>query len=244
MYSTPVLDRDLEVNGAVTVELYLSSDRTDTDLGARLCDVYPDGRSMLLTQGIKRVRFRGGLRPQDTAMMVPGQVYKVTVELQNLAITFRRGHQLRIIVTSSNFPQYSVNPNTGGVLYTAGDTLTATNVILSGAGGASRVTMPVRGGVGAAPEVSAPAGLRLEQNAPNPFTASTDVQFSVPNRMPVMIGVYNISGHEVARILEDVADAGTHRATWSPAPDVPAGTYVVRLQAGGHSLERRVIFLR
>lgn len=96
----------------------------------------------------------------------------------------------------------------------------------------------------AAPDTALRAEARLEQTVPNPFTVSTDVRFFVPSRVPVMIGVYDIGGHEVARILEDVVEAGTHRAGWSPAPDVPAGTYLVWLQAGGHAVERRIILLR
>jgi len=89
IYSTPVLDKDLAINGAIKVNLFVASNRRDTDFAVRLCDVYPDGRSMILTQGIRRMRFRNSYMNED--LMTPGQVYQVTVELKNLAMTFLQG---------------------------------------------------------------------------------------------------------------------------------------------------------
>ena len=89
VYTTPVLAHDLRVTGSVSVDLFVSSDRSDTDFCVRLTDVYPDGRSLIVTQGIRRMRFRNSNSTEE--LMTPGQVYPVTVELQDLALTFLPG---------------------------------------------------------------------------------------------------------------------------------------------------------
>jgi predicted acyl esterase len=229
VYSTPPLDRDLEVTGGVTITLHLSSNRKDTDIGARLCDVYPDGRSVLLTQGIRRLRFRAGLRPQDTALMIPGTTYQVAVELQNIAMTFMKGHRLRIDLSSSNFPQYDLNPNSGGPLYTPGDTLVATNLIHTGGATLSRVTMPVAAGASAVPVVASSAsGARLDRAIPNPVTTSATIGFAVPERCHVTLDLHDLLGRTVATLLDGIADAGEHTATIDASTLTP-GLYLYRL---------------
>ncbi len=116
-FETPTLTQDLKVKGKIGVNFFISSDKKDTDVAIRVTDVYPDGRSMLLIDGIQRMRFRNGYRVTDTAFMVPGTVYPVSVELPNTAITFKTGHKLRIVVTSSNYPMYNRNMNNGGEMY-------------------------------------------------------------------------------------------------------------------------------
>lgn len=143
IYTTPPLEEDLTVTGPITLNLFVETNRTDGDVAVRLTDVYPDGRSILLTQGVKRLRFREGLRPADTSLVTPGEIVEVGVELQNLAITFRRGHAIRIILTGTNWPHFSINPNTGEPLYNATDSLTATTIIHSGPNYPSRIDLPV-----------------------------------------------------------------------------------------------------
>jgi len=126
-YSTAPLASDVEFAGPVSVQLFISCDRTDTDYAVRLCDVYPDGRSMILTQGIRRARLRNSLSTAE--LMNPGQTYLVTVELQNIAMTFPAGHRIRIDVTGSDYPHYDINLNNGGAMYQPGDTLLATSFI-------------------------------------------------------------------------------------------------------------------
>jgi putative CocE/NonD family hydrolase len=111
-YSTDVLQEDTEVTGPITVILFASSSAPDTDFVARLTDVYPDGRSINLTEGIIRARFRenvwGTPRP-----MKPRTVYEFTIDLDVTSNVFRAGHRLRLAVTSSNFPLWDRNLNTG-----------------------------------------------------------------------------------------------------------------------------------
>lgn len=129
VFSTPILTENLIIKGNSKVVLNISSDRMDTDFTIRLTDVYPDGRSMIFADGIKRMRFRNGYRAIDTASMIPGNIYTVEIELPNTAITLKSGHQLRLIVSSSNYPRFDRNLNNGAIMYSPGDTLIAHNKI-------------------------------------------------------------------------------------------------------------------
>jgi len=113
----PPLDQELEVTGPVSVRLWIASDAPDTDFTAKLIDVYPPspdfshGFAMNLTEGLLRVRYRDSWeRPE---LMVPGEVYAITIELFPVANLFCRGHRLRLDISSSNFPHFDVNPNSG-----------------------------------------------------------------------------------------------------------------------------------
>ena len=126
-YTSNILESDFTVTGSMQVRLCVSSDRFDTDFAVRLCDVYPDGRSMLVTDGIRRMRFRYSYREEK--LMVPGEIYCVTIDLSTTALTFLKGHRIRISVTSSNYPRFHVNPNNGGPLYKGGELLVAINTV-------------------------------------------------------------------------------------------------------------------
>lgn len=113
VYSTPPLKEGLEVSGPVTVTLYLSSDVKDTDLTVKLIDVMPDGTAYNLEDNIQRVRYREGY-DKPPVWLEKDKVYKVTLQPMQTSNYFAPGHQLRIEVSSSNFPRYDRNLNTGG----------------------------------------------------------------------------------------------------------------------------------
>lgn len=151
-FTTAPLAQDVTVSGNIVVHLEVSSDKFDTDFCIRLCDVYPTGESMLVNDGTYRMRFRDGFDAADTGVMVPNQNYFVDIELPNTSITFLQGHQIRIDVTSSNYPRFNRNMNTGQAMYpaplsTAGDTLVnpqiANNTVYTNSVYASRVVIPM-----------------------------------------------------------------------------------------------------
>jgi putative CocE/NonD family hydrolase len=111
VYTGALLEQPLEVTGFVRAVLYASSDAPDTDFVMRLCDVYPDGRSIVLCDGIVRARFREGLDRE--VFMTPGTVYEIQVPLGVTANVFLPGHRVRLEVTSSCFPRFARNLNTG-----------------------------------------------------------------------------------------------------------------------------------
>ncbi|MEM7374796.1 MAG: CocE/NonD family hydrolase [Bacteroidota bacterium] len=165
LFSSPVLSRPVRVQGQISLNLYVSSDRPDTDIAVRLTNVYPDGRSMILTDDIHRMRFREGFRAADTMNMVPGQVYEVSLTLADIAHTFMPGHRIRLGITSSNYPKYALNLNNGGPMYVEGDTLIATNTIHTGGSQASRMIVPTVMAVGiGAEEISLAPPLKIYPN--------------------------------------------------------------------------------
>jgi len=111
VYTSDILAEDLEVTGPVKVVLNASSDGPDTDFVAKLVDVYPDGRAISVAEGILRARYRESLsRPR---LLEPGRVYELTIDLVGTSNAFLKGHRVRVDITSSHFPQFDRNPNTG-----------------------------------------------------------------------------------------------------------------------------------
>jgi len=131
VFTSPELTEPLRVNGKIETTLYVSSDRLDTDFALRLTDVYPDGRSILLGEAIQRMRFRNGYTFSDTASMVPGEVYEIKMKFENLSHSFMPGHKVRLIVTSSNYPRYNRNMNTGAEMYPNGNIDTLVNPLVA-----------------------------------------------------------------------------------------------------------------
>ncbi len=142
-YTTPTLLNDLEATGPITLVLYVRSSAVDTDFTGRLIDVYPDGRAMILTDGILRARYRGGFDKPE--MLTPGEIYRLEIDLVATANMFAAGHQIRLEVSSSNFPRFNRNTNTGGIIAkeTTADFIIATNEILHDAEHPSYLLLPV-----------------------------------------------------------------------------------------------------
>ena len=111
VYSTPPFKEDFEVTGPVSVELYASSSAVDTDFTAKLVDVWPNGFAQNLTEGILRARYRNS--PERVEFMNPGETYKLTLDLWATSNVFLKGHKLRLEISSSNFPRFDRNLNTG-----------------------------------------------------------------------------------------------------------------------------------
>jgi putative CocE/NonD family hydrolase len=111
VYTSSPLKRPLEVTGLIRVVLYVSTSQPDTDFAAKLVDVFPDGRAINLTDGILRLRYRESL--EKPVLAHPGQVYPITIDAGVTSNQFGRGHRIRLEVSSSNFPRFDRNPNTG-----------------------------------------------------------------------------------------------------------------------------------
>jgi len=111
VFSTPAFTQDFEATGPVSVELYASSSAVDTDFTAKLVDVWPNGFAQNLTDGIVRARYRDSQEKPE--FMNPGQTYKFTIDLWATSNVFLAGHRLRLEISSSNFPRFDRNLNTG-----------------------------------------------------------------------------------------------------------------------------------
>ncbi|MBU1719200.1 MAG: CocE/NonD family hydrolase [Bacteroidetes bacterium] len=143
IFSTPTLISNVVLKGSPVAHLFVSADRLDSDFAIRLTDVYPDGRSMILLDGIRRLRFRNGYNTTDTISAVPGNIYELVIELPPTCISFLAGHKIRLDVTSSDYPRFSRNLNNGGPMYSPGDTLIATNTVYLNTTNASYISLPI-----------------------------------------------------------------------------------------------------
>jgi hypothetical protein len=112
VYTSAPLKQDLEAIGPVEVVLYVATSAKDTDFTAKVVDVSPDGYARNLTDGILRLRYRTSLEKPE--LLKPGEVYRVTVDAGVTSNLFLKGHRVRIEISSSNFPRFDRNPNTGG----------------------------------------------------------------------------------------------------------------------------------
>jgi len=142
VYSTEPLDQDLEVTGPVTLDLYASTSAADTDFTAKLVDVTPDGTAINLTEGILRARYRESTTG-EAKPIVPGQVYEYKIDMWSTSNVFLKGHKIRLEVSSSNFPRFDRNLNTGKDAATASTFVKATNTIYHDAAHPSSLILPV-----------------------------------------------------------------------------------------------------
>jgi putative CocE/NonD family hydrolase len=141
VYSTGPLARDLEATGPVTADLFVKSSAVDTDFTAKLVDVAPDGFAQDLTEGILRMRYRAS--PEHAVLMNPGQIYEISLDLWATSNVFLRGHSLRLEISSSNFPRFDRNPNTGEEIRFARNSVSASNTVLHDAEHPSALVLPV-----------------------------------------------------------------------------------------------------
>jgi hypothetical protein len=128
VYSTEPLKEGIELSGPIEVTLFVSSSAKDTDFTVKLIDVYPDGRAYNLDETIQRLRYRNGY-DKPLAWMKPGEVYKFSFSPMNTSNFFEAGHRIRIEISSSNFPRFDRNMNTGGNNYDETTGVVANNVV-------------------------------------------------------------------------------------------------------------------
>lgn len=145
VYTSSPLEQPLEVTGSVTVTLNVASDAPDTDFVARLVDVHPDGRAIPLTDGITRMRYRNGIEA-PASPMTPGAVYTITIDLWATANVFLPGHRIRLDITSSSFPRWERNLNTGLSNATTSEAQPAHQTVLHNAAHPSCVSLSVAQG--------------------------------------------------------------------------------------------------
>jgi hypothetical protein len=147
VFETPPLTEDVELTGPIDVKLWASSSAVDTDFTAKLLDIHPPspefpaGIDMNVEDGIIRARFRHSLEKQE--LMKPGTVYEFTIKLYPTSNVFKAGHRIRLDISSSNFPRFDVNPNSGEPLNAHRRMVTATNTIYHDASHPSHVILPV-----------------------------------------------------------------------------------------------------
>ena len=147
VFQTAKLEEDMEVTGPIEVRLWVSSSAVDTDFTAKLIDVYPssrwypDGYRLNLTDSIMRLRYRNGDGISD--FLTPGDVAEITITLYPTSNLFAEGHRVRLDVSSSNFPRFDVNPNTGEPIGRERRRTVANNTVYHDASRGSVLILPV-----------------------------------------------------------------------------------------------------
>jgi predicted acyl esterase len=141
LFTSDLLEAPLEVTGRVSARIFVSSSAVDSDLSVRLCDVYPDGKSYNIAEGMLRLRYRNSFEKPEP--LTPGAIAEATVDCWSTSIVFNRGHRLRVTVTSSNSPRFDVNPGTGKPFREGDSYVKQTNRIYCDGAHPSCILLPV-----------------------------------------------------------------------------------------------------
>jgi putative CocE/NonD family hydrolase len=144
VYTSAVLEQELEISGWPHLELFASTDCDDTEWHVKLTDVGQNGRSIKVCQGCLRASYRESL--EHPTRVTPGEIHRFDVELWPVHYVFQLGHRVRVTITSSDFPWFARSLNTFGSLKNQAEPRVATNTIHHGAPHASRIKLPVRQG--------------------------------------------------------------------------------------------------
>jgi putative CocE/NonD family hydrolase len=141
VYTSQPVQGDIEVTGRILCKLNAASTAIDTDFTAKLLDVHPDGYAQILAEGIIRARYRNSFEKQE--LISPGQVYEYTIDLSSLSHVFQKGHKIQVEISSSNFPMYDRNPNTGHKFGEDAQVQKATQTIYHNSQHRSHIVLPV-----------------------------------------------------------------------------------------------------
>ncbi len=249
IYSTSPLTENLTILGNIIVRLFISSNRLDTDFAVRICDVYPDGRSMILTQGIRRARLRNSFSEEE--LMIPGDIYLVEVVMDPIAQTFLPGHSFRIIITSAIFPHFDTNINDGGPMYEQGDTLIATNFIYHDTAHSSSLLLPIVSSIGIGENGNCrPKSFTIDAY-PNPFNSSVKIRVRGIEVSRGRVEIFDINGRMVAEMSVGESESAKPLSTnasgacrWQPNDNIGSGVYLVRAIIGDEKSTKRVVYLK
>ncbi|MCH2229551.1 MAG: CocE/NonD family hydrolase [Crocinitomicaceae bacterium] len=227
-FETENLTNAISISGRVKTNLYVECDQPDADISIRLVDLYPDGRSMLITDGIQRIRFREGYSQADEAFMTAGNIYNVEVKLPFTNYTWKAGHQIKIYVGGNNSNRFDVNLQNGGIMYIAGDTNIANVHIHHDATYPSRLILPGDNGF-------------LNQKQLEPYS------FKVfPNPTS---NILTVTGNTIIDKIEVIDVQGkslitkTKNFTSIETSSLESGVYIIRIYSRGISSEKRFVKL-
>lgn len=141
VYTTSELEKDIEITGPITATLYAASSTRDTDFTATLVDVFPNGYAHMIQEGIVRTRYRNSDR--EASLIELGKIYEYIIDLWATSCVVRKGHKIRVEISSSNFNRYDRNPNTGNEFGMDAETVKATQTIYHDAKRPSHITLPI-----------------------------------------------------------------------------------------------------
>ncbi|MEA2070545.1 MAG: CocE/NonD family hydrolase [Asgard group archaeon] len=141
IFSSEVLTESMEITGPITANLWISSNCSDTDFTCKITDVYPDGRSMLIQDGIVRAKYRNNRTHPE--LLESGEIVEVEINLASTSYVFNEGHKIRVAISSSNYPRFNANPNNGDRIYSNNETFTAANTLYFESSHPSKINLPI-----------------------------------------------------------------------------------------------------
>ncbi len=238
VFSTATLTQNVVMKGKAQVHLKVSSDKTDTDFDVRICDVYPNGKSILVQTGVLRMRYRNGFNVSDTAAMVPGTVYAVNIDIPATSLTFLAGHKIRVDISSSNYPQYNRNMNTGKAMYPgfSPDSLvnpvTATNTVHLNSTNFSYITLPLD----LTTSVNETNYTSVFSVFPNPAKDEFTINFQ--KEISATVSLFDISGRNILKtnIIGDSKRIDTK--------EFESGIYFIQVESAGKTFSEKIIIVK
>jgi len=241
VFETPYYDESYDIFGNIKLKVFMSSDRTDTDITAKLVDIYPDGRHMLINDGIIMARLRNGVDREE--LITPGEIYEMEIDLNYTAYTVVPGHKLGLAISSSNYPRYRVNPNTGEPLFKETEMLIATNTIYFGGDQATELILPIRKTGFTPTSVNDKISESNISIYPNPFSQSTTINYELREAGYVSLKLFDMLGNEVSVLVDEWQEAGRHQARFDGI-GLPAGVYYYSLRSGERVESGKMILIR
>ena len=185
-FETTALASDFTSTGNIVANLSIQCNQPDADIAVRLVDVYPDGRDMLINDGIRRMRLRNGYTQASESFLQSTQIYPINIELPFVNYTWKAGHKIKIYVSANNSTRWDVNLQNGGTMYAAGDTNTATIQIHHNTINPSKITLAGQNLVLGINELIANEQIHIY---PNP--AESEIHVSVPFESYI---IYDLKG--------------------------------------------------
>ncbi len=248
-FESDALSTPVRVEGFVKGKLYISSNRPDTDFTLKLIDVYPDGRQMLVTDSIKRARFRHGVRLNDVVLLTPNILDSLEIELPPTAIVFNSGHKIKICISSSNYPRYEVNPNTANDPNDRSNPQVAENTVYFGGSTASQISIPVYPLLSVVSRSNkSTEDFYLSRNFPNPFNSSTNIHYKLDSSGYVSLKIFNMQGRLVKILINEFQNDGEYVVNWNGRDaenkEAASGVYLYRLKIGHQMKSKKMLFLR
>lgn len=243
------LSEPLRMEGYGRGLFYVSSDQPDTDFTLKLIDVYPDGREMLVVDGVQRARFRYGYLPGQVSWLQPGVVDTLSISLPPTALVFSTGHRIKIALSSSNYPRFELNPNNDLDPNDRGQSRIAVNTIHFGGSWSSRIELPVmQSASGVTQTTELPQTCTLSPAFPNPFNSSVRLDYQLAHPARVQAAVYTMTGEKVCTLLQARQTGGEHWLGWSGDNErgvsMPSGVYMIRLRVDGRVQTQKVTLVR
>ncbi len=216
----------------------------------RLEDVYPNNQSYLVLDGAVKTRFREGF--DHEIFMTTGEIYELSIDVGNIAMTFAEGHKIRVAVSSALFPRYDKNPNTGEPFKKHTNTKIAHNIIYTDSAHASCIILPTLQGTTKVVKMKdnfITNNFVLHQNYPNPFNLSTSINYQLTAVTHVKLIIYDIIGRKVRTLIDLKKTAGEHSVSWDGTDDfgnlVSSGMYFYQLKSdNNNSMMNKMLLIK